>query len=96
MTATLLPTNILMAFDLLLQLVWYVILAHVIMSWLIGFQVLNPRQPLVSQIWYWLNRALEPIYAPIRRILPAMPGLDLTPLVVFFIIILLRRLLFTL
>ena len=94
MTALALPYNLLMAIDLLLQLVWYVILAHVIMSWLIGFQVLNLRQPFVAQVWYFLNRALEPIYAPIRRILPAMPGLDLTPLVAFFIIILLRRLLF--
>lgn len=96
MTATLLPYNILMAFDLLLQVVWYVILAHVIMSWLINFQVLNLRQPLVYKLWALLNRALEPIYAPIRRILPATPGLDLTPLVVFFIIILLRRLMFSL
>jgi len=94
MIALALPYNILMAIDLLLQVIWYVILAHVIMSWLISFQVLNLRQPLVGQIWYFLNRALEPIYAPIRRILPATPGIDLTPLVVFFIIIFLRRLLF--
>jgi YggT family protein len=50
------------------------------MSWLINFQVLNIRQPLVAQIWYGLERLLEPLYAPIRRILPPM-GLDLAPLV---------------
>ncbi len=67
---------------LILNLVWFIILAHVIMSWLINFQVLNLHQQLVAQIWYGLNRILEPIYGPIRRILPNMGGLDLTPLVV--------------
>ncbi|PVA06230.1 YggT family protein [Thalassorhabdomicrobium marinisediminis] len=57
------------------------IIAHFIMSWLISFQVLNIRQPLVSQIWYGLNRLLEPIYGPIRSILPQMGGIDLSPLV---------------
>ena len=67
---------------LILDIVWFVIIAHVIMSWLINFQVLNLRQPLVAQIWYGLNRLLEPLYGPIRRILPQMGGLDLAPLVV--------------
>ena len=49
MTALALPYNLLMAIDLLLQLVWYVILAHVIMSWLIGFQVLNPGYPALRK-----------------------------------------------
>ncbi len=67
---------------LILDIVWFIILAHVIMSWLINFQVLNLHQQLVAQIWFGLNRILEPIYGPIRRILPNMGGLDLTPLVV--------------
>lgn len=66
---------------LILNLVWFIIIAHVIMSWLINFQVLNLRQPVVAQIWDGLSRLLEPIYSPIRRILPAMGGLDLAPLV---------------
>lgn len=67
---------------LILDVVWFVIIAHVIMSWLINFQVLNLRQPLVAQLWDGLNRLLEPIYGPVRRILPQMGGLDLAPLVV--------------
>jgi len=66
---------------LLLNVVWFFIIAHVIMSWLINFQVLNMRQQLVAQIWYGLNRLLEPIYTPLRRILPPMGGLDLAPLI---------------
>ncbi|SFR34615.1 YggT family protein [Litoreibacter janthinus] len=58
-----------------------VILIHFVMSWLISFGVLNMRQPLVAQIWDGLNRLLEPIYGPIRRLLPQMGGIDLSPVV---------------
>jgi YggT family protein len=65
-------------------------IAHIIMSWLISFQVLNLYQPIVAQIWTGLNRLLEPIYGPIRRILPNTQPLDLSPLVAFIILISLR------
>jgi len=58
------------------------VFVHFIMSWLIQFQVLNIRQEFVAQIWYGLNRLLEPIYGPIRRMLPNMGGIDLSPIVV--------------
>ena len=67
---------------LILDILWFFIIAHVIMSWLINFQVLNPRQQFVAQVWYGLNRLLEPIYGRVRRILPPMSGIDLAPLVV--------------
>ena len=57
------------------------IFAHFIMSWLLSFQVLNPRQQFVQQVWMGLSRVLEPIYRPIRGVLPPMGGLDLAPLV---------------
>jgi YggT family protein len=75
---------------LILDIVYYVILVHVIMSWLINFQVLNLRQPLVSQIWNGLNRMLEPIYSRVRRVLPMTSGIDFSPLVVLIIVIVLR------
>ncbi|MFA5580776.1 MAG: YggT family protein [Paracoccaceae bacterium] len=64
----------------------FVMIVHIIMSWLINFQVLNLRQQLVAQIWFGLNRLLEPVYGPIRRVLPQMSGLDLAPLVAFLAI----------
>ena len=79
------------ALQLILQVVWFVMIVHIIMSWLINFQVLNLRQPLVGQLWDGLNRLLEPIYRPIRNILPDLGGLDLAPLVVFIGIIILQR-----
>lgn len=75
---------------LLLNIVWFVIIAHVIMSWLINFQVLNLRQPLVAQVWYGLNRLLDPVYSRVRSVLPAMGGLDLAPLVVLIAVAILR------
>ncbi|MDE3079386.1 MAG: YggT family protein [Paracoccaceae bacterium] len=67
---------------MLLNLLYFVVIAHVIMSWLINFQVLNLRQPLVYQIWDGLNRLLDPIYSRVRQVLPDTGSLDLAPLVV--------------
>lgn len=75
---------------LILDIVWFIVIVHVIMSWLINFQVLNLRQPLVASIWDGLNRLLEPVYSRVRSILPAMGGLDLAPLVVLVAIYALR------
>jgi YggT family protein len=65
----------------ILDVMWFFVIAHVIMSWLINFQVLNLHQQFVAQIWYGLNRILEPAYSRIRDFLPQMGGLDLAPLV---------------
>lgn len=73
--------SILQILFLVLDVIWYLILAQVILSWLINFQVLNLRQPLVAQIWDGLNRLFDPIYTPIRRVLPDLGGIDLSPLV---------------
>ena len=75
---------------LLLDVLWYLILAQIIMSWLINFGILNMSQPMVVQIWSSINRLLEPIYRPIRNFLPSMSGLDLAPLVVIVGIIAIR------
>ena len=75
---------------LLLDVAWFIMLAHIIMSWLINFNVLNLGQQFVAQLWYGLNRLLEPIYTPIRNFLPNTNPLDLAPLVAFIIVISLR------
>ena len=75
---------------LLLDIARFFIFAHFIMSWLISFDVLNVRQPLVGQVWYTLQRILEPIYRPIRNILPNMAGIDLSPIVALIAIQIIR------
>lgn len=74
-------TSLFQILMLILNVVWFIMIVHIIMSWLIAFQILNMRQPIVEQIWHGLNRLLEPIYEPIRRFLPDMQGIDLAPLV---------------
>ena len=75
---------------LILDIVWFFIIAHVIMSWLINFQILNLHQQFVAQIWYALNRLLDPIYRQIRRFLPLIQGIDLAPLVALVAVYALR------
>lgn len=74
-------TSLFQILMLVLDIAWFIVIAHIIMSWLINFQVLNLRQPLVAQLWFGLNRLLEPVYGRIRQFLPNMGGLDLAPLV---------------
>jgi len=79
-------TSLFQILDLILRLALFIVIAHVIMSWLINFQVLNIRQPLVAQIWYGLNRILEPVYFRVRRLLPDLGGIDLAPVIVLIAI----------
>lgn len=67
---------------LVLDVALFVIIVHIIMSWLINFNVLNLRQPLVAQLWDALNRVLNPLYSRVRSFLPATGGIDFAPLVV--------------
>jgi len=83
-------TSLLQILLLILNVAQWIILAHIIMSWLINFQVLNLRQPLVYQIWNGLNALLDPVYSRLRSFLPNMGGLDLAPLVALLAIYALR------
>lgn len=80
---------------LILRIAQWIVLIHIILSWLINFQVLNLRQPLVAQIWYGLCNLLEPIYSRIRNMLPNLGGIDLAPLIVLIAIFFLQRLIMT-
>jgi YggT family protein len=76
--------------DLLLRLVTYVIIAQAILSWLVAFNVINTSNEFVRSVLIALNRMTEPLYRPIRRILPDFGALDLSPMVVLLIVIILR------
>ena len=78
--------------SLILNLVWWVFLIMIIMSWLISFNVINTRNQFVASVWRVLNQITEPILKPIRRVIPPMGGLDLSPLIVFVIIFFLQNL----
>jgi len=70
----------------ILNLLKWILIIHIIMGWLINFQVLNMRQPIVAQVYYGLSNLLEPVYRQIRRFLPATGGMDFSPIVLFLAI----------
>jgi YggT family protein len=79
--------------DFLLQVLGWVIIAQVILSWLIAFNVLNTSSPGLRAFVNALERILGPLYRPIRRILPDFGGIDFSPLVLLLLIQVLRMLL---
>jgi YggT family protein len=76
---------------ILLDVLWWIIFVSVVMSWLISFNVINTHNDAVRTIWNALETITEPLYRPIRRILPDFGALDLSPLVVLLAIAILQR-----
>jgi YggT family protein len=69
-----------------LNIARWIVIIQFIMSWLIQFEVLNRRQPIVEQAWVGINRITSPIYQPLRRVIPPVAGMDFTPIIVIFAI----------
>jgi len=70
-----------------------IIIVQAIMSWLVGFNVVNQRNDFVRAVWNALDRLTTPLYRPIRKIMPDFGGIDFSPLVVLLIIWVIQRLL---
>lgn len=77
--------------SILLNVLWWIIIVQAIMSWLIAFNVINTSNDFVHSIWIALDRLTQPLYRPIRRIMPDLGALDLSPMVVLLIVIILQR-----
>ncbi|MEF3367696.1 YggT family protein [Methylocystis sp. 9N] len=76
----------------IIDIYWWILLATVVMSWLIAFDVVNMRSNAAYSIWKWLNAVTEPVLAPIRSVLPSVGGLDISPLILLLIMQFLRDL----
>ena len=74
-----------------LNLYVYILIASAIVSWLIAFNVINTRSPFVAAVVDMLYRLTEPLLAPIRRFVPMFGGLDLSFIVLWLLIELIRR-----
>ncbi len=72
--------------SLLLTLYVYILVAAAVMSWLIAFNVVNPRNQFVAIVGEFLYRITEPVLRPIRNRLPNMGGLDISPIIVILLI----------
>jgi YggT family protein len=71
----------------LLTLYVYVLIAAAVLSWLVAFNVVNARSPFVHAVGEFLYRVTEPLLRPIRNLLPAMGGIDISPIILILIII---------
>ncbi|MCZ4341857.1 YggT family protein [Sphingomonadaceae bacterium G21617-S1] len=79
--------------DLLLGVLRWIIIIQAIMSWLVAFNVINTYNDFVRQVLFALDKITEPIYRPIRRVMPDFGALDLSPLVALLLIIILQMVL---
>ena len=81
---------------ILLDVVWWIIIVQTILSWLIAFNVINTYNETVRMIWEALQKMTEPLYRPIRRLLPDFGALDLSPMVVLLGLVVVDRVLISL
>jgi len=73
-------------FDTVISIYIWLLIASAVMSWLVAFNVLNTRHPIVGQIAEFLYRITEPPLRPIRRILPSFGGIDISPIVLIILL----------
>jgi YggT family protein len=81
--------------DLALSLYTWVLIGSAIFSWLYAFNVINSSNQFVNAIGSFLYNVTEPVLRPIRRIMPDLGGIDISPIIVLLIIFFLRSLLWT-
>jgi YggT family protein len=78
--------------DMILQVLVWVIIAQVIISWLVAFNVINTQSNFVRTVLDVLDRLTAPLYRPIRKILPDFGGIDFSPIILILAIQILRKL----
>ena len=88
-------TAVFVTLHLALNIIWWIIILSAIFSWLYAFNVVNPRNQFVGMVGNMLFRLTEPVFRPIRRFMPDLGGLDISPIVVIIIIYFIRMFLAT-
>jgi YggT family protein len=72
--------------DIAINLYWWVIIIMAVMSWLLAFDVINMRNDFVRSVWNGVNALTEPALRPIRRFLPPIGGMDISPIVLLLVL----------
>ena len=78
------PMPVFMLIDAILGLYILVVFVMVVMSWLISFNVINRHNKFVDMVWRTVTGLTEPVLGPIRRSLPSMGGIDISPVILLF------------
>lgn len=85
-------TSLIMLIDAVLSIYIWLLIASAILSWLVAFNILNTSNRVVYAIGDFLYRITEPALRPIRRILPNLGGIDISPVVLILLLIFIRNL----
>lgn len=76
----------------LLDVCFWIIIVQVVLSWLIAFDVINVRNPQAYKFVALMEKITAPVYTPLRKVIPPIAGIDLTPIAIIFAIYLLKML----
>jgi len=80
--------------DTIITLYIWILIASAILSWLIAFNVVNARNPIVANVAEFLYRITEPVLRPIRALLPNLGGIDISPVILILLLLFLQRIIF--
>lgn len=86
--------SLLWLFDTIITLYVWILIASAVLSWLVAFNVVNPQNQFVRSVGEFLWRVTEPVLAPIRRILPNLGGIDISPVILIIGLYFIRNLVF--
>ena len=87
-------TSLLLLIDSIISLYIWSLVAYVVASWLIAFNIINPWEPTIRLILNTLNRIHDPLMSRIRAVLPNLGGIDFSPIILLLAVQFLRNLLF--
>ncbi len=86
--------SLLILFDNLLSFFIWILIINVVLSWLIGFNILNAQNKLVYLIYEFSYKITAPPLNVIRRYLPNFGSIDISPVILIFLLYFIRNLLF--
>jgi YggT family protein len=81
-------------FGAIVQLIVIVLIVNAVISWLLAFEIVSRRNAFVAQIWDFTQRVTDPLLKPLRRIIPPIGGMDLSPIVLILGLLFVQRLLY--
>jgi len=80
--------------DTIITIYIWLLIGSAVLSWLIAFNVVNTRNPIVSNIGEFLYRVTEPLLRPIRSLMPNLGGIDVSPVILILALLFLERFIF--
>jgi YggT family protein len=80
--------------DTIITIYIWLLIASAVLSWLIAFNVVNTRNPIVNSVGEFLYRVTEPLLRPIRNVMPNLGGIDVSPVILIIALLFVERFIF--